>query len=83
MVISLACYRQIGLLLACSKNVFLTKGEDYCRKGIWEFVSKGLTLADLTDTNSIEFHEGISEAYLYFIHNIMPEFNSTIKALGK
>lgn len=63
------------------KMYFLTKGEDYCRKEIWEFVSKGLTLADLTDINSIEFREGISEAYLYFIHNIMPEFNLTITAL--
>lgn len=63
------------------KHYFLLKGENECRKEIWEFVSKSLTHFDNNEEIDECKHEGVSEAYLYFIHNIMSEFQSAILAL--
>lgn len=63
------------------KQYFLVKGEDECRKEIWEFISKGMTNFETSEEIDECKQEGISEAYLYFIHNVMTEFQTAILAL--
>lgn len=63
------------------KMYFLKKGEKNCRKELWEFVSKGILDFDLLKEDEECLAEGLSEAYLFFIHNIMHEFHASILAL--
>lgn len=65
------------------KQYFLLKGANECRKEIWDFVSKNLVNFDNNGAEEIDTckQEGISEAYLYFVHNIMSEFQIAILAL--
>lgn len=63
------------------KHYFLLKGENECRKEIWDFVSKNLTSFDNNEGVDECYSEGISEVYLYFVHNVMLEFQTAILAL--
>lgn len=63
------------------KKYFLLKGKENSRKELWEFVSRGLTASELTGNSDECVFEGMSEAYLYFIQNILKEFQNAILAL--
>lgn len=63
------------------KHYFLLKGEDECRKEIWDFVSQNLTSFDNNERVDECYSEGISEVYLYFVHNVMIHFQTAILAL--
>ncbi|KAF2887629.1 hypothetical protein ILUMI_18544, partial [Ignelater luminosus] len=52
-----------------------------CQKDIWEFVSKSLTHFDNSEEIDECKHEEVSEGYLYFVHNVISEFQVAILAL--
>lgn len=60
---------------------FLLKGEKDCRKEIWEFVGKSVTCFNNNEEVDECKHKGISEAYLFFVHNVMSEFHTAILTL--
>lgn len=63
------------------KMYFLKKGKNKCQKGLWEFISYGISDDIEVDENDECKVEGLSEVYLYFLHNIMQEFHSAILCL--
>lgn len=71
MVISFTRFRPTDALQPAVKHYRLMKGERECRKEIWEFMSKSVTHFKSSREIDECKHEGVSEAYLDFIHNVM------------
>lgn len=63
------------------KRYFLQKGETNCRKVLWEFVSSGISSLELDNEDDECKIEGLSEAYLYFIQNVIHEFHTATLTL--
>ncbi|XP_036332659.1 uncharacterized protein LOC118749947 [Rhagoletis pomonella] len=63
------------------KRYFLLKGKKATRKELWDFVSKNLPESEVISENEECFQEGLSEAYLYFLHNMLPDFQTSVLAL--
>lgn len=57
------------------KRYFLQKGKENTQKPLWDFIARDVPPDDIINDDDECKYEGISEAYLFFIHNVMQEFN--------
>lgn len=62
------------------KYYFLEKGPNDCHRVLWEFISED---CDDNEVNNEEEYkkEGMNDCYLFFLSNVLPEFNKVILLL--
>lgn len=63
------------------KRYFLKKGKQNCRKVLWDFVAYEVSDDEILNEEEECLVEGLPEAYLYFVHNVLHEFHLSILAL--